>query len=254
MELIKYRELLGIWIGREIKIRYKQSFLGAAWAILQPLALMLIFTLVFSRFVQVPTDGIAYPIFSYTAVLPWTFFATAISFGVPSLVSNMNLVTKTYFPREILPLGAIGASFLDFLVASSIFVVMLAIYGVQLTLFALWVPVLILLQILLTIGIALLASSVIVFYRDVRFIVPVALQLWLYATPIIYPASLVPESLRTLYAMNPMVGIIEGYRATLLYGQPPPNSIIVSAVVSVFLVALGYFMFKRLEPSFADII
>ncbi|MFV2045655.1 MAG: ABC transporter permease [Anaerolineales bacterium] len=254
MELIKYRELLGIWIGREIKIRYKQSFLGAAWAILQPLALMLVFTLVFSRFVQVPTDGIPYPVFSYTAVLPWTFLATAIAFGVPSLVSNMNLVTKTYFPREILPLGAIGASFVDFIVASSIFVVMLYIYDVQLTSFALWVPVLLLLQILLTIGITLLASSIIVFYRDVRFIVPIALQLWLYATPIIYPASLVPESLRTLYALNPMVGIIEGYRATLLFGQPPPNSIIVSAVVSVFLVALGYFMFKRLEPSFADII
>jgi len=254
MELIKYRELLGIWIGREIKIRYKQSFLGAAWAILQPLALMLVFTLVFSQFVQVPTNGIPYPVFSYTAVLPWTFLATAIAFGVPSLTSNMNLVTKTYFPREILPLGAIGASFVDFIVASSIFVVMLYIYDVQLTSFALWVPVLLLLQILLTIGITLLASAVIVFYRDVRFIVPIALQLWLYATPIIYPASLVPESLRTLYALNPMVGIIEGYRATLLFGQPPPNSIIVSAVVSVFLVALGYFMFKRLEPSFADII
>lgn len=254
MQLVKHRELLGIWIGREIKIRYKQSFLGAAWAILQPLALMLVFTLVFSRFVQVPTNGIPYPVFSYTAVLPWTFFATAITFGVPSLISNMNLVTKTYFPREILPLGAIGASFVDFMVASSIFVVMLYIYGVQLTSFVLWVPALLLIQILLTIGIILLASAVIVFYRDVRFIVPVALQLWLYASPVIYPASVVPEYLQTLYSLNPMVGIIEGYRATLLYGQPPPSSIIYSAAISVFLVVLGYFVFKRLEPSFADVI
>ena len=254
MQLVKHRELLGIWIAREIKIRYKQSFLGAAWAILQPLALMLVFTLVFSRFVQVPTNGIPYPVFSYTAVLPWTFFATAITFGVPSLISNMNLVTKTYFPREILPLGAIGASFVDFMVASSIFVVMLYIYGVQLTSFVLWVPALLLIQILLTIGIILLASAVIVFYRDVRFIVPVALQLWLYASPVIYPASVVPEYLQTLYSLNPMVGIIEGYRATLLYGQPPPSSIIYSAAISVFLVVLGYFVFKRLEPSFADVI
>ena len=254
MQLVKHRELLGIWIGREIKIRYKQSFLGAAWAILQPLALMLVFTLVFSRFVQVPTNGIPYPVFSYTAVLPRTFFATAITFGVPSLISNMNLVTKTYFPREILPLGAIGASFVDFMVASSIFVVMLYIYGVQLTSFVLWVPALLLIQILLTIGIILLASAAIVFYRDVRFIVPVALQLWLYASPVIYPASVVPEYLQTLYSLNPMVGIIEGYRATLLYGQPPPSSIIYSAAISVFLVVLGYFVFKRLEPSFADVI
>ena len=254
MELIEYRELLGIWTGREIKIRYKQSFLGATWAVLQPLALMLMFTLVFSRFVQVPTNGIPYPLFSYTAVLPWTFFATAIAFGVPSLVGNMNLVTKTYFPREILPLGAIGASFFDFIIASSIFVLMLIFYGVRVTSSALWVPVILLIQIALTIGVTLLASGIIVFYRDVRFIVPVVLQLWLYATPIIYPASLVPESLQTLYVLNPMVGIIEGYRATILIGQPPPNSLVISAVVAAGILVAGYSVFKRLERSFADII
>ena len=255
MELVRYRELLGIWIGREIKIRYKQSFLGAAWAILQPLALMLVFTMVFSRFVQVPTNGIPYPVFSYTAVLPWTFLATAIAFGVPSLISNINLVTKTYFPREILPLGAIGASFVDFIIASSIFMVMLVLYEVRVTRAIAWVPIILILQILLTVGVTLLAAGIIVFYRDVRFVIPVALQLWLYASPVIYPVNIVPDSLMPLYVLNPMVGIIEGYRLSILYGQTPITPAFgISAVLSPLIFVIGYRIFKSLEPSFADII
>lgn len=254
-ELYRYRQLLLTWTMREIKIRYKQSLLGAAWAILQPLTMMAVFTLVFSYLTRIPTDGIPYPLFSYVALLPWTFFATSVSFGVPTLINNLNLVTKTYFPREILPISAIGAGFFDFMVASTIFLFMLLFYRVPLSWNVVWIPVLIALQILLTFGVTLLGSAIIVLYRDVRFIVPLALQLWLYATPIIYPISLVPDRFRSLYMLNPMAGIIQSYRLVILYGQSPTWSHLgLSATVTIALFIVGYLVFKRLEVSFADII
>ena len=244
-----------MWILREVRVRYKQSLLGAAWAILQPLSMMLVFTLVFSFLAAVPTDGIPYPIFSYVAVLPWTFFSTSVSFGVPSLINNQSLVTKTYFPREVLPIGAIGARFFDFLVASTIFLFMLLFYRVPLTWTLAWLPLLLALQILLTFGVTLLGSAVIVLYRDVRFIVPLGLQIWLYATPVIYPVSLVPERFRLYYMLNPMAGIIDAYRRVILYGQSPMWSYLsLSAVVALALFFIGYLVFKQLEVSFADII
>lgn len=254
-ELYQYRELLWRWILREIGVRYKQSLLGAAWALLQPLAMMIMFTLVFSFLARVPTDGMPYPLFSYTALLPWTFFQTSVSFGVPSLVNNLNLVTKIYFPREILPLGAVGASFFDFLVASTIFLFMFLFYRVPLSWTVAWLPLLLALQVLLTFGVTLLGSAIIVLYRDVRFIVPLGLQLWLYATPVIYPVSLVPERLRPYYMLNPMAGIIDSYRRVILYGQPPVwGHLGLSAAVALALFVIGYVVFKRLEVSFADII
>jgi lipopolysaccharide transport system permease protein len=253
--LWKHRELLWVWTAREVRVRYKQSLLGVGWAILQPLAFTLMFTLVFSFVVQVPTDGIPYPIFSFTAMLPWTMFATAINFGVSSLVGNMNLVTKIYFPREVLPLAAIAAAFVDFLVASLIYIVMLLWYRMPIYPTALLLPVLVAVQLALTIGVVLLGAAGLVFYRDIRFLVPLGLQLWLYASPVIYPASMIPAQWQWLYQLNPMVGILEGYRAILLHGQwPPTSSLATATVISVAVLLAGYAWFKRAEPAFADLI
>ena len=256
--LFHFRELIGMWAFREIRVRYKQSLLGAAWAVLQPLALMLIFTFVFSQIARIPTDQ-PYPIFSYTAVLPWTLFATSISFGVNSLINNMNLVTKTYFPREVLPLGVIGAALFDFLIASSIFVLLLIYYQIPVTIHFLWIPVFLIIQIFLMLGIILIGSAITVFYRDMRFVVPLGLQLWMYATPIIYPIKLVDEALspffRTLYALNPMVGIIQSYRNVVLEGVPPNYTDLgIAAAVSIILFIVAYIIFKRLEVLFNDLI
>ena len=254
-ELYLYRDLLRMWTAREIKVRYTQSVLGAAWAILQPLSLMLMFNAVFSYLVRIPTDAIPYPLFSYTALLPWTFFSASISFAVPSLVQNMNLVTKIYFPREILPMAAVAAGLIDFLIAALVLVVMLAGYQVPLHRTVIMVPVILLVQILLTLGVVLFASAVNVFYRDIRFVVPLAVQLWMYATPIIYPTTLIPEDLRWLYMLNPMAGVIESYRDVVLRGAWPDwNGLGLAAVISAAVCAAGYAYFKRVEWQFADFI
>lgn len=254
-ELYRYRELVLVWGLREIRVRYKQSLLGAAWAILQPLTMMIVFNLVFSRFAKIPTDGIPYPLFSFTALLPWTLLATAITFGVPSLVNNLNLVVKTYFPREILPMGAVGASFFDFLVASSIFVFLLVYYRIELTWVIVWLPLVLILQLVLILGVTFTGSALLVLYRDMRFIVPLGLQIWLYLSPVIYPVSVVPEKYLWLYMLNPMAGLITAYRQIILYGQPPTwTYLAISGVEAVVVFLLGYLIFKKLEVSFADII
>jgi lipopolysaccharide transport system permease protein len=253
--LCRYRYLLWMWTLRETKVRYKQSILGGAWAILQPLSLAIIFTVVFSLFARMPTDGVPYPIFAYVALLPWTLLSTSVSFGIPSLVNSMNLVTKAQFPREILPLGVIGAALVDFGVASTIFAVMMVFYKVPMHWTLVWVPVLIFVQILLILGVTLLGSAVNVFFRDVRFVVPLGIQLWLYATPVIYPVSLVPERLRTLYMLNPMAGLISSYRRVVLQGSHPvPQDLGQAVLVAGVLCIGGYWFFKRVERRFADII
>lgn len=257
--LHRYRDLLWLWTMREVQVRYKQSLLGIAWAVLQPLALTIMFTIVFSRLVRVDTGGIPYPIFSYTALVPWTFFSTSLSFGISSLVNNMNLVTKIYFPREILPLASVGAAFVDFLVSAAILAGMMAIYGVRPGWTILWVLPLLALQIALTIAVVLLGSALLVFFRDVRFVVPLLIQVWMYASPIIYPSSLVsdlvPERLRTLYFLNPMAGIIDGYRRVLLTSEAPDfGALAVGSAVTLVLLVGGYSFFKRSEPVFADLI
>lgn len=255
--LSRFRELIGMWTFREIRVRYKQSLLGAAWAVLQPLAMMLMFTVVFSQIARIQTDY-PYPIFSYSAVLPWTLLATSISFGVSSLINNMNLVTKTYFPREILLLGVIGSALFDFLIGSSIFVLLMIYYKIPVNINFLWIPVLLVIQIILILGIILLGSALTVFYRDVRYVVPLAIQLWFYATPIIYPITLVEENLpqlRTLYALNPMVGIVESYRDVVLEGVPPNFADLgLAAAMSIVLFVVAYYIFKRLEVLFNDLI
>ena len=253
--LREYRDLLWLWTAREVRVRYKQSLLGVAWAILQPLVLTIVFTFVFSLLVRIDTEGVPYPIFAYAAMVPWTFFSTSLSFGIPSLVNNLNLVTRIYFPREVLPLANIGAALLDFAVALLIYAVMLAVYRVWPGVHALWLIPLLAVQIALTIGVTLLGSATIVFFRDVRFVIPLLTQVWMYATPIIYPAELVPEYLRPFYFLNPMAGIIDGYRRALVMGQAPQMSVLLPAtLISLLILVLGYALFKRVEPLFADLI
>ena len=253
--LYEYRDLLKMWTIREIKVRYRQSFLGAAWAILQPLGLMLVFTAVFSYLTRVPTGDVPYPLFCYAALLPWTFLATSISFAAPSMVSNLNLVTKIYFPREILPMAIVIAAFVDFLVASFVFAGMLAFYRVAPTVNLLWLPALLAIQTALTLGAVLFLSALGVRYRDIRFVVPLGLQIWMFASPVIYPASLIPSRYQALYSLNPTVGLMNAYRSVVIHGNAPEaTSLITSSAISVTLMLAGYVYFKRCESSFADII
>lgn len=255
LELYRHRELLWMWSLREIKIRYKQSLLGAAWAILQPLVLMAAFTAVFSLIARFPSDGVPYPIFSYVALVPWTFLATSITFAVPSLVNNLNLVTKIYFPREVLPFASVIAAFVDFIMAFLVLLGLMAAFSVPFRPTALWTPLILAVQIQLTLGIVLILSAMNVRFRDVRFVVPLGIQLWLYASPIIYPVSALPGKLRPWYMLNPMAGLIESYRSVLIHGRAPDWAhLSISAVLSALLLVFGYLYFKRAELTFADII
>lgn len=254
-KLYQYRDLLRLWTARHIRVRYKQSLLGGAWAVLQPLSLTLVFSVVFTYIVRVPTDGTPYPIFVYSALLPWTFLASSISLAVSSIVQDMNLVTKIYFPREILPTAVVLAGLVDLAIGALILLVMMLFYSIPITAKLVLLPALVVLQTTLIIGIALIVAALNVFYRDFRFVVPLGIQLWLYATPIIYPLSLVPERIQSLYMMNPMAGLIESYRSVLLYDQWPNwDHLLSAAVVSVVLLLVGYWFFKRVESAFADII
>lgn len=254
-EFYNYRALLFSWIERDLRLRYKQTLLGGLWAILQPLALMLLFVLVFSVFVTLPSDGIPYPIFSYTALLPWTFFSTSVTFGVNSLVNNINLVTKIYFPREILPIASIGAALVDFGVASGILIILLVAYRIPFYLTLLWVPLLLLIQTIFISGVILIASMMNAFYRDVRFIIPLFIQMLMYASPIIYPLSSVPEKIRPIYLLNPMAGLIDSYRRVILKGIPPdPVVLAIATLISLVLLILGYLYFKSAERALPDVI
>lgn len=255
-ELFKHGELLYLVTQRELKVRYKQSVLGVLWAVLQPFSLMLVFSLFFGHFNRLPSEGLPYPLFSYPALLPWTFFSTALSFAIPSLIQNSNLITKIYFPREIVPLASVFAAFVDFLIASLIFVGMLFFYHVSPTWNLLYVLPLLTVQVLFTIGVCLLLSAFTVLYRDVRHTLPLVIQIWMFVTPVLYPASSVPERWRSLYmSLNPMAAIIDGYRRCIVKGLAPElNYLALAAGVSLLLVWLGYKYFKHLEREFADIV
>lgn len=253
-ELYKFRSLLWVWSLREIRVRYKQSVLGGIWAILQPFSTMLIFSLIFGVIIKVPTNGIPYPVFFYSALLPWTFFSSSITTAVPSLISNLNLVTKIYFPREILPIASIVAAFIDFLIAALLYIVLLIIYHVPVKISILWIPILLIMQTLLTLGISFLGASLIVAYRDIRFVIPLALQLWMYLSPVVYPLSSVPDRFRFLYMLNPMAGIIDSYRSLLLGGTVHWEYLMFETAIILLVFIFGYFYFKRKEAFFADII
>lgn len=254
-ELGSYGELLLNWTGRELRVRYKQSVLGAAWAIAQPFATMVIFTVIFSTFFKLPSDGIPYPIFSYSALLFWTFFQSGVTSGVQSVVGSAGLLTKIYFPREIFPLASLLAASVDLGIASTILLAMMVLYRVPLSLHLLWVPLILLVQVLFMLGLSLLLSALNVFFRDVRFILTLVLQLWTYATPIIYPLSSVPEKIRPFYVLNPMAGIVDAYRGAFLQARSPnPLAFGTAAMVAVAIFLFGYRYFKRAEMRFADVI
>lgn len=244
-----------MWTLRGIRSRYKQTAFGGAWAVIQPVSLMVIFTIVFSRFVQIDTGGVPYPVFSYVALLPWTFFSSSLTSAIPSLVENMHLITKVYFPREILPLSQIGARLVDFVIAAVVLLGMVLFYRLGAYPTWLWIPVILVVQLALSAGIGLLGAAINVFYRDIRHAIVLLVQIWMYATPVIYPISVVPEQYRTLYSLNPMVGLIESYRYVLLDGKSPPMDLLaLSASISLALMVLAYWYFKRVEWLFGDII
>jgi lipopolysaccharide transport system permease protein len=249
------RDLQWAVAWREFRVRYKQSLLGVAWAVIHPLALMLVFTAVFSELVGVKSEGAPYPLFSYAALLPWTFLAASITLATQSMVKQVELVTKVRFPREVLPLGCVLASLFDFAVALALFGGLLACYGAMPGATALFVVALIPIQFALTAGMAFFVSALNVRYRDVKFLVPLALQIWLYASPVIYSLDAVPAHIRPWYALNPMVGLVDGYRAALLHqAAPDPILLAVSAAVSLLVLLLGWAYFHRVEAYFADVI
>ncbi|MBA3785386.1 MAG: ABC transporter permease [Acidobacteria bacterium] len=253
-DLWQYRDLLYILTMRDIKVRYKQTLLGAAWAIIQPLFTMLIFTLFFGKLAGMPSDGIPYPIFAYAGLLPWTFFSNAVTNSGNSLVGNSNLITKIYFPRMIIPMASVASGLLDFVIAFGLLVVLMFYYGVGLSINLLMLPVLLVLTSLLAIGVGMWMSALNVKYRDVRYALPFLVQLGMFASPIIYPLSLVPEKWRWLMALNPLAGQIEAYRSAF-FGKPFDwLSLGVSAVLTFAVLIYSAYNFRRMEKSFADII
>ena len=253
-DIWQYRDLLYILAMRDVRVRYKQTILGAAWAIIQPLFTMLIFTLFFGKLAGMPSDGIPYPLFAYAGLLPWTFFANAVTNSGNSLVGNSNLITKIYFPRMIIPMATVAAGLLDFAIAFGLLVVLMLYYGVGLSINILMLPVLIVLTSLLAIGIGMWMSAMNVKFRDVRYALPFLIQLGMFATPIIYPSSLVPERWRWLLALNPLTGQIEAYRSAF-FGKPFDwFALGISAFLTLTILFYAAITFRRMERSFADVI
>jgi lipopolysaccharide transport system permease protein len=253
--LWRFRELLYFLIWRDVKVRYKQTLLGAAWAILQPLLTMIVFSIFFGKLARMPSDGVPYPLFAYVALVPWTFFANGLTLSSNSLVSNQTLLRKVYFPRLVIPVSAVASGLLDFAIAFVVLLGLAARYGVTPTAHMLWLPVLVLLALVTALGVGLWFAALNVLYRDIQYVVPFLVQVWLYATPIVYPSSLVPERWRTLYAINPMVGVVEGFRWTLLgSGTAPGPMILVSATAALATLIGGLFFFRRMEKSFSDVV
>jgi len=253
--LWEFREILYFLVWRDIKLRYKQTAIGAAWAILQPLATMAIFTVIFGHLAKIPSDGLPYPIFAYCALLPWQLFSHAMMESGNSLVANQNLITKVYFPRLVIPLSAVLAGLVDFGIAFLVLLGMMAYYGMAPTMAVVTLPLFILLAIATALAVGLWLSALNVQYRDVRYTIPFLTQFWLLATPIAYPSSLVPEGWRVLYGLNPMAGVVEGFRWALLgTANAPGRMLAVSvAVVLAFLIG-GLYYFRSMERTFADVV
>jgi len=253
-DLWAYRELLFFLTWRDVKVRYKQTVLGAAWAILQPLFTMLLFTLIFGRLAGMPSEGVPYPLFALAGLLPWTFFANAISSSGNSLVGSAHLVTKVYFPRMIIPGAAVAAGLVDLAVACVLLAGMMVYYGVALTWNVLLLPVLVLLTVLLALGVGMWMSALNVKYRDIRYALPFLVQLWMFASPIIYPATIVPQRWRWALALNPLTGIIEGFRSAL-FGRPFDRMAIgLAAVLTLAVLTYAAYDFRRMEKTFADVV
>ena len=253
-ELWHYRELLYFLTLRDIKVRYKQTLMGLAWVIIQPLATMLIFTLVFNRFVRLDAGALPYPLFALSGLLLWLFFSTAVSNSTNSLISNANLITKVYFPRMFIPAAAVGAGLVDLAVAFLLLIALVFYYGVALTPSLLLLPLFIFLMTLLALGVSLFSAAVTVKYRDLRHALPFIIQLWMFASPVIYPAAVVPPRWRWLLTVNPVAGIIEGFRAALT-GQPFNwFQLSIASVITVVLLLFSVYVFRRFEDTFADVV
>jgi lipopolysaccharide transport system permease protein len=254
-ELWEFRELLYFLVWRDVKVLYKQTAIGAAWAVIQPVVTMIIFTLVFDRFAKIPSDGVPYPIFSYAALLPWMYFSKGLNQSTLSLVTNANLITKVYFPRMLLPISAMFAGFVDFAISFIVLVGMMVWYGIVPKANVIFLPLFVLLMMLTALSVSLWLSAINVRYRDVGQAMPFLIQIWMFASPVAYPASLVPENWRLLYSVNPMAGVIEGFRWALLGKEAPEVlPIVISIVVVSVLLCSGLFFFKRMEETFADVV
>lgn len=253
--LWSYRELLYFLVWRDVRVRYKQTVIGAGWAILQPVLTAAIFTVIFGYFAHIPSDGLPYPLLAYTALLPWTYFSQAVTRSGVSLVGNANLITKVYFPRLIIPLAAVATPAVDFALAFVVFCGLMGWYRVEVTWSIVWAVPFFLLAVAAALAVGLWLAPLNARYRDVGHAIPFLTQVWLYASPVAYPLSLVPEQWRTIYAINPMVGVIEGFRWALLGTAAPDFGVIgVSATVVLILLSGGIVNFKRLERSFADVV
>jgi lipopolysaccharide transport system permease protein len=254
-ELWEYRELMFFMIWRDIKVRYKQTILGVAWAILQPFVQMIIFSLIFGSLAKLDSDGIPYPIFTYSALVPWSFFASGLNTATTSLVTNSNMIKKIYFPRLTLPISSILSGVVDFLVAFSIVFVLMFVYNVPLTWRLLLLPFLFLLAFITSLGVSLWLAPLNVQFRDVRYVTPFMVQMWMWLTPVAYSSSNLPEPFNQLYALNPMAGVVEGFRWALAGADTQPGlMVLASALISILLLISGLIYFRRMEFTFADIV
>ena len=253
--LWEYRELLYFLVWRDIKVRYKQTALGAAWAILQPVMTMLVFSIFFGRLAKVPSDGVPYPIFAYVALLPWQLFAFALTESSNSLVASQNLITKVYFPRLVIPISSVLAGLVDFAIAFVILLVMMLYYGIVPTAAIALLPLFLLFAVVTALSVGLWLSALNVKYRDVRYTIPFLTQFWMFATPVAYPSSLVPERWRALYGLNPMAGVVEGFRWALLGKSHAPGPLLLVSIAAVAVLLIGGLRyFRKTESTFADIV
>jgi lipopolysaccharide transport system permease protein len=254
-DLWAYRELLYFLTWRDVKVRYKQTALGAAWAILQPVMTMAVFSVFFGRLAKMPSDGIPYPVFAFAALLPWQLFAYALSESANSLVGSQNLITKVYFPRLVVPIAAVLAGLVDFVIAFGVLLCLMWYYGIVPSASIVFLPVFVLLAVTTALSVGLWLSSLNVKYRDVRYTIPFLTQLWLFATPVAYPSSLVPEKWRALYGLNPMAGVVEGFRWALLGKVDGPGPLLGVSVLAVAILLVGGLMyFRQTERTFADLV
>jgi lipopolysaccharide transport system permease protein len=254
-ELWAYRELLYFFVWRDIKVRYKQTVIGAAWAILQPVLTMIVFSLFFGKLAKIPSQGLPYPIFYYSALLPWMYFATAMQGATNIVVDNQRVITKIYFPRVVLPIASVLSGLLDFSISFGVFLIMMAYYRIVPMSSVIWLPAFMLLAVLTALGVGLWLSALNALYRDVRYVVPFLVQFWMFASPVAYPSSLVPEKWRWLYGLNPMAGVIEGFRWALTgHGQPPGILLAASSVAVLLLVLSGLIYYHAVEGTMADVV
>lgn len=254
-EIWDYRELLYFLVWRDVKVRYKQTALGVAWAVIQPLMTMVVFSIFFGRLGKMPSDGVPYPIFSFAALVPWALFSNGLTQATNSLVVSSNLIKKVYFPRLIIPIATVLSGVVDFVVAFAVLLLLMFFYGIFPTVNTFWLPVFVLVTLMASLAVSLWLSALNVKYRDVRYVIPFLSQLWLFSTPIAYSSHLLSQPWRTVYALNPMVGVVEGFRWALLGTTTPPSvTTVASAFATLVILVTGAYYFRRMERSFADVI